>query len=150
MAQTVKIRRSAVANRIPTTSSLDLGELAVNTKDGKLYFVKEDGTKSVEQILTTSANITGSLQINDLTLNGSFSYGNTVWNETSGINQLSGSSFQFRSGTPPELQIHNGSDEVIFKVDDKVVVLGARNTTPTAVAGGMFYSGSGDWFVGIE
>ena len=31
MAQTVKIRRSAVANRVPTTSSLALGELAVNT-----------------------------------------------------------------------------------------------------------------------
>ena len=150
MAQTVKIRRSAVAHRVPDTNSLELGELAVNTKDGKLYFVKEDGDKSVEQILTTSSNITGSLQIDQLTLNDSFSYGNTVWNETSGINQLSGSSFQFRSGTPPELQIHNGNDEVIFKVDDKVVVLGARNTTPTAVAGGMFYSGSGDWFVGTE
>jgi hypothetical protein len=150
MAQTVKIRRSAVANKVPNTGSLELGELAVNTTDGKLYFVKEDSEKSVEQILTTSANITGSLQIDQLTLNDSFSYGNTVWNETSGINQLSGSSFQFRSGTPPELQIHNGSDEVIFKVDDKVVVLGARNTTPTAVEGGMFYSGSGDWFVGMQ
>ena len=63
MAQTVKIRRSAVANKVPNTGSLELGELAVNTTDGKLYFVKEDSEKSVEQILTTSANITGSLQI---------------------------------------------------------------------------------------
>jgi len=150
MAQTVKIKRSSVAHRLPTTGTLELGELALNTKDGKVYFVKEDGNKSIEQILTTSSNITGSLQIDQLTLNDSFSYGNTVWNESSGINQLSGSSFQFKSGTPPELQVHNGNDEVIFKVDDKVVVLGARISTPEAVAGGFFYSGSGDWFVGVN
>ena len=36
-------------------------------------------------------------------------------------------------------------------VDNKVVVLGAKTgATPTAVAGGLYYSGSDHWFLGFE
>jgi hypothetical protein len=35
MAQTIKLRRSAVAGNRPTTGQLDLGELAINTVDGR-------------------------------------------------------------------------------------------------------------------
>ena len=34
---TIKVKRSAVSGKIPTVSQLDLGELAVNTFDGKIY-----------------------------------------------------------------------------------------------------------------
>ena len=44
----LKLKRSAVLGRIPTTASLDLGELAINTVDGKIYF-KQSG--SFEKIL---------------------------------------------------------------------------------------------------
>ena len=37
MASTVKHIRSAVAGRAPTTSQLELGELGINTTDGKLF-----------------------------------------------------------------------------------------------------------------
>ena len=150
MAQTVKLKRSAIADKVPDTGSMSLGELAVNTRDGKLYFLKDDGTKTVESILTTSAPITGSLQIDTLTVNTDFNYGSTVWNEKDGMNQMSGSSFLFKSGTPPELELYNGSDELVFKVDSKVVVLSPLNVTPNAVAGGMFYSGSNEWYLGHE
>jgi len=50
MAQTVKIKRSAVAGKVPTTSDLELGELAVNTYDGKLYTKKDDGTAAIVQL----------------------------------------------------------------------------------------------------
>lgn len=40
MANTIKIRRSGVASKVPTTSDIALGELAVNTYDGKLYLKK--------------------------------------------------------------------------------------------------------------
>ena len=36
----IKLRRSATAGAIPTTSNLDLGELALNTYDGKIYMKK--------------------------------------------------------------------------------------------------------------
>ena len=34
---TIKVKRSAISGKIPTVSQLDLGELAVNTFDGKIY-----------------------------------------------------------------------------------------------------------------
>ena len=46
----LKLKRSAVLGRIPTTASLDLGELAINTVDGKIYFKQQD-TGSVQRIL---------------------------------------------------------------------------------------------------
>lgn len=43
MANTIRIKRSSVAGKIPTTSDLSAGELAVNFADGKLYTRKETG-----------------------------------------------------------------------------------------------------------
>lgn len=50
MANTIKLRRSAVANAVPTTSQLQLGELAINTNDGKLFLKKDDGTPAIVEI----------------------------------------------------------------------------------------------------
>lgn len=50
MANTIQIKRSAVSGKVPTTAQLALGELAVNTYDGKLYTKKDDGTASVVHI----------------------------------------------------------------------------------------------------
>jgi hypothetical protein len=63
MAQTVKLKRSSVAEKVPTTSDLELGELAMNTNDGKVYFEKDDGSPSVQTILTTSSQTTGSVEL---------------------------------------------------------------------------------------
>ena len=62
MAQVVKLKRSAVAGKVPSTGSLELGELALNTYDGRVFFEKSGSNgESVEQIFTTNAEITGSL-----------------------------------------------------------------------------------------
>jgi hypothetical protein len=37
MASTIKVKRSAVQGKAPTTGNLDTGELALNTRDGRLY-----------------------------------------------------------------------------------------------------------------
>ena len=37
MASTIKVKRSAVAGKSPTTGNLEVGEIALNTKDGRLY-----------------------------------------------------------------------------------------------------------------
>ena len=45
---TIKLRRSTVQGSVPTTSALADGEVAINTYDGKLYFVKSpNGISSV-------------------------------------------------------------------------------------------------------
>ena len=46
---TIKLRRSGVAGKLPTTAQLDLGELALNTYDGRLYIKKS--VNSVESIV---------------------------------------------------------------------------------------------------
>ena len=50
MANTIKLRRSATASAVPTTGQLALGELAINTYDGKLFLKKDDGTESIVEI----------------------------------------------------------------------------------------------------
>lgn len=51
MASTIKHIRSAVAGRTPTTSQLELGELAINTNDGKVFIKKSvGGTESIVEI----------------------------------------------------------------------------------------------------
>lgn len=47
MANTIRIKRSAVPGKVPTISDLALGELGLNTYDGKLYTKKDDGTPSI-------------------------------------------------------------------------------------------------------
>ena len=64
MAQTIKLKRTAVQGKIPTTSNLDLGELAINTYDGRIFFEKDiDGTLSIQEILTTNSQTSGSFNI---------------------------------------------------------------------------------------
>jgi hypothetical protein len=51
MANTIKIRRSATQGAVPTTAQLALGELALNTYDGKLYAKKNvGGTESIVEL----------------------------------------------------------------------------------------------------
>ena len=40
----IRLRRSNTANAVPTSGNLNLGELALNTADGALYFKKSDDT----------------------------------------------------------------------------------------------------------
>lgn len=47
---TLKFKRSAVPAKIPSVSDLGLGELAINTYDGKLYLKKDNGTQSVVEV----------------------------------------------------------------------------------------------------
>jgi len=68
MASKIKIKRSAVAGKVPLTTDLELSELAVNTNDGRLYTKKDNGTESIVEIggpdfgsrnITTTGTVTG-------------------------------------------------------------------------------------------
>ena len=48
--KTVYLKRSAVQGKVPTTSSLGLGEIAINTYDGRLFIKKDDGTQSILEV----------------------------------------------------------------------------------------------------
>jgi hypothetical protein len=77
MAQIVKLRRSAVGGQKPTNTNLQLGELAINTTDGKVFLAKSgSGGASVEELISTNTVNTGSINlIGDVTasnFSGSF------------------------------------------------------------------------------
>jgi hypothetical protein len=86
MANTVVLKRSAVTGRNPTTSDLALGELAINTYDGNLFFKKDSGTASIMSVATLTGTQTltnktltsptvNSATANDLTLTGTLTAG---------------------------------------------------------------------------
>ena len=87
MSQIVKLRRSSVSGQKPTNSNLQLGELALNTTDGKVYMAKSGSLgPSVEELISTNTVNTGSVNIS-----GSI---NLIGTETiSGSLQISGSGF---------------------------------------------------------
>ena len=66
MASKIKIKRSSVANKVPTTSDIDVGELAINTKDQKLYSSNGTAVFTIGSSLTNlaasgNATITGTM-----------------------------------------------------------------------------------------
>ncbi len=57
MAVKIELKRSAVPGKVPTVDQLDLGEMAINTYDGKVYF-KQDTTisQSIVELATTAGS----------------------------------------------------------------------------------------------
>jgi hypothetical protein len=86
MAQIVKLKRTSVQGKVPTISNIELGELAMNTYDGRIFFEKNDGSATVQEILTTNTGrpITGSVTLNgdisatNITLSGNLTVEGTT------------------------------------------------------------------------
>ena len=67
MANKVVLKRSSVQGKSPTTSDLALGELALNTYDGNLFFKKDvSGSESILSVAT----LTGTQTLTNKTLDG--------------------------------------------------------------------------------
>ncbi len=72
MAQIVKLRRSSVSGQKPTNSNLQLGELALNTTDGKVFMAVSGSLgPTVEELISTNTVNTGAINlIGDITASG--------------------------------------------------------------------------------
>jgi hypothetical protein len=87
VTQSVLLRRSNLAAKVPTTDQLQLGELGVNTTDGRVFLKKDDGVNvTIQQIVVTGAEVTGSINIlgtgsfGQLEINGNANFdGNTYF-----------------------------------------------------------------------
>ncbi len=90
MAQTIKLKRSATQGSIPATSALSLGEVAINTYDGKMYIKKSvGGTESVVEVGGQGGGIASSFTVyeytataNQTTFSGSDGNSNTLAYDT--------------------------------------------------------------------
>ena len=120
-------------------------------------------SKQLNRILSGSFSVTGNLNVtgssstgsfdridvSTISLTDAFTYGSTTWNEDDGALSVTGSDFLWKS-TGGAFKVYDNSDALMFKIENNMAVFGALNTTPTATAGGMFYSGSDEWFMGFE
>ena len=86
VTQSVLLRRSNLAGRVPTTDSLHVGEIALNTYDGRAFIHKSGSTESIVQLVVTGAEVTGSINIlgtgsfGQLEINGNANFdGNTYF-----------------------------------------------------------------------
>ena len=79
MANTVKLKRSAVTGKVPTTSDLQLGELALNTYDGNLFFKKDSGTPAIVSVATLDGSQTlTNKTLSSATLSGTLTAGGSA------------------------------------------------------------------------
>jgi hypothetical protein len=92
MAQTVQLKRSALSGKVPGTGSLNLGELALNTYDGKIFFRRSGSTDTVQEVVTTnvvntgSVTLTGTLTAESIRTNLTASFGSLKVNDTLTVN----------------------------------------------------------------
>ena len=92
MAQTVQLKRSALTGKVPGTGSLNLGELALNTYDGKIFFRRSGSTDTVQEVITTnvintgSVTLTGTLTAESIRTNLTGSFGSLKVNDTLTVN----------------------------------------------------------------
>ena len=63
VTQSVLLRRSNLAGRVPTTASIHVGEIALNTYDGRAFIHKSGSTESIVELVVTDANVTGSISL---------------------------------------------------------------------------------------
>ena len=145
MSQIVKLRRSSTGGNRPTNSQLQLGELAINTTDGKLYFSKSGSLNtSVEEVLTTNAQNTGSLN-----LSGSF---NLIGTESiTGSTNINGS-LNVTGNTSLTSLIVSGSDPVAnlsAYLPSSSVYNNAGFNAPDRVAAGVKFGWNNEsWTIG--
>ena len=135
--QFLKLRRSAIPGKIPETSSLDLGELAMNTHDG-LLFMKKSSSFGEEIIpigvSTTSGSFTGSFSGSFTgSLEGTASFALSASWVPKTIPGGSNYQIQFNSGSE-----FSGSPELIWNYNSSSLAHG-----DSVVASGMYSHAEG-------
>lgn len=163
VANTVKLKRSSVQGKVPLVSDLQLGELAVNTYDGKLYLKKNvGGTESIvdvssglsaAEILTLLKTVDGAGSGLDADLLDGLSSSSTntvstiVARDASGLVATTGVSFdttQNDVGAVGRLKWNDGDGtldlglkggNVTLQLGQEQVVLGYNATASTLIEG---------------
>lgn len=99
MAQTIKLKRSSTEGAVPATSALELGEVAINTYDGKMYIKKNDGSESVVEIGGSSSSDTLT------STHTTYEYVATSNQTTFSGSDVYSATLAYDTGTPAKIQV---------------------------------------------
>jgi len=103
---------------------------------------------------TGSLDITGSLFLNNVDLSnliatsGIFKQTGSFYNTTNNIG-ITGSLFIDLNGSTDTFDVKVQGEDRVKVNEEGVLVLNPFEVTPTAVSGGVFYSGSNEFFLGL-
>jgi hypothetical protein len=122
MSQSIILKRSALPGKVPDTGSLNLGEVAVNTYDGKVFLKRSGSVESIETIVTTNSITTGSI-----TLTQSGSFGELVVNQDANIS---------RDLYVTRDIISNGSIDILGSISGSNALISGSVTAATFVGDG--------------
>ena len=129
MAQTLRLKRSSVPGRVPTTATLQTGEIAINTADGLVYIRKDDDS-IIPLLGVNTAAVTGDVillgSIEATSFTGSFS-GSFNGPITGTLSKTVGSgdgivSFLFDGSDNVTVSLNTGSAHFIDGVNDLISV----------------------------
>ena len=85
-SSSILLKRSGVAGSKPTTGSLKVGEIALNTYDGKAFLHKSGSTDEVVEIVVTGADTTGSINLSGAVTASAFAgYGGALTGVTASM-----------------------------------------------------------------
>ena len=144
----ILLKRSGVAGSVPTTTSLKVGEIALNTYDGKAFLHKSGSTDSVVEIVVTGANVTGSISLTGAVTASAFAgYGGALTGVTASMRP---DDFDFNSdpfagtigyiqGSGSLYKVATTTSSVDFRYNDVTI---ATITTANGFSGSLY--GIGD------
>lgn len=144
----ILLKRSGVAGSVPTTASLQVGEIALNTYDGKAFLHKSGSTNEVVEIVVTGARVTGSINLTGAVTASAFvGYGGGITGVTASMRP---DDFDFNSdpfaGTTGYIQgsgslykVATTDNQIDFRYNDVTI---ATITTANGFSGSLY--GIGD------
>ena len=102
----LKFKRSSVAGKRPTLANIDLGELALNTYDGKVFLVRDTSGVGIATTVSTINPWTENYGSTGISYDGNV---NIV-----GITTISGLKYPSSDGTPNQVLVTDGSGNLSF------------------------------------
>ena len=144
----ILLRRSSTAGKVPGSASLPVGEIALNTYDGKAFLHKQGATDEVVEIVVTGANVTGSISLTGAVTASAFAgYGGALTGVTASMRP---DDFDFNSdpfagtigyiqGSGSLYKVATTSSSIDFRYNDVTI---ATITTAQGFSGSLY--GIGD------
>ena len=144
----ILLKRSGVAGSVPTTTSLKLGEIALNTYDGKAFLHKSGSTDEVVEFVVAGATVTGSISLTGAVTASAFvGYGGGITGVTASMRP---DDFDFNSepfagtigyiqGSGSLYKVATTENQIDFRYNDVTI---ATITTANGFSGSLF--GVGD------